>query len=66
MFHCKFNCYRVIKIGLQKININEEKINHDNNNNLSVLTEGYQTLLRKIGALKLIAKEELHIQIHVL
>ena len=41
--------YHNIKIGLQKININEEKINHDNNNNLSVLTEGYQTLLRKWG-----------------
>ena len=41
--------YHNIIIGLQKININNEKINEDNNNNLSVLTEGYQTLLRKWG-----------------
>ena len=41
--------YHNIKIGLQKININQEKINYDNDNNLSVLTEGYQTLLRKWG-----------------
>ena len=41
--------YHNIRIGLQKININEEKINYDNKNNLSVLTEGYQTLLRKWG-----------------
>ncbi len=41
--------YYNINIGLQKININEEMINKDNNNNLSVLTEGYQTMLRKWG-----------------
>ena len=41
--------YHNIKIGLRKININEEKINDDNDNNLSVLTEGIQTLLRKWG-----------------
>lgn len=41
--------YHNIKIGLQKITINEEKINDDNDNNLSVLTEGIQTLLRKWG-----------------
>ena len=40
--------YHNINIGLQKININDEKIDEDNNN-LSVLTEGYQTLLRKWG-----------------
>ena len=40
--------YHNINIGLQKININDEKIEEDNNN-LSVLTEGYQTLLRKWG-----------------
>ena len=40
--------YYNINIGLQKININDEKIAEDNNN-LSVLTEGYQTLLRKWG-----------------
>ena len=36
-------------MGLHKISINNEKINQDNNNNLSVLTEGFQTLLRKWG-----------------
>ena len=41
--------YHNIKIGLEKININEEKIKDDNDNNLSVLTEGIQTLLRKWG-----------------
>ena len=41
--------YRNINVGLQKININPEKINYDNDNNLSVLTEGIQTLLRKWG-----------------
>jgi len=40
--------YHNINIGLQKININDDKIDEDNNN-LSVLTEGYQTLLRKWG-----------------
>ena len=40
--------YHNINIGLQKININDDKI-EDDNNNLSVLTEGYQTLLRKWG-----------------
>jgi len=40
--------YHNINIGLQKININDDKIEEDNNN-LSVLTEGYQTLLRKWG-----------------
>tara|TARA_Y100000590_G_scaffold447390_1_gene582580 strand:+ start:70 stop:1401 length:1332 start_codon:yes stop_codon:yes gene_type:complete len=38
-----------INMGLHKISINNEKINEDNNNNLSVLTEGFQTLLRKWG-----------------
>ena len=41
--------YHNINVGLQKININQEKITNDNNNNLSVLTEGYQTMLRKWG-----------------
>lgn len=41
--------YHNINVGLQKININQEKITSDNNNNLSVLTEGYQTMLRKWG-----------------
>ena len=41
--------YYNIKIGLEKINVNEEKIKEDNDNNISVLTEGYQTLLRKWG-----------------
>lgn len=41
--------YHNIKIGLQKITINQVKIKDDYNNNLSVLTEGYQTLLRSWG-----------------
>ena len=41
--------YHNIKIGLEKINVNEEKIKEDIDNNISVLTEGYQTLLRKWG-----------------
>jgi len=41
--------YHNINVGLQKININQEKITSDNNGNLSVLTEGYQTMLRKWG-----------------
>ena len=41
--------YHNINVGLQKININQEKITSDNNDNLSVLTEGYQTMLRKWG-----------------
>jgi adenylosuccinate lyase len=41
--------YHNIKIGLEKINVNEEKIKEDSDNNISVLTEGYQTLLRKWG-----------------
>tara|TARA_Y100001970_G_scaffold291000_2_gene426635 strand:- start:9773 stop:11104 length:1332 start_codon:yes stop_codon:yes gene_type:complete len=41
--------YHNINIGLQKISINEEKIKEDYDKNLSVLTEGYQTLLRSWG-----------------
>jgi len=41
--------YHNINVGLKKININEEKIRNDNDNNLAVLTEGIQTLLRKWG-----------------
>lgn len=41
--------YHNIKIGLQKISINEIKITEDYDINLSVLTEGYQTLLRSWG-----------------
>ena len=41
--------YHNINMGLQKININEVKIKEEYDNNLSVLTEGYQTLLRSWG-----------------
>ena len=41
--------YYNIKVGLQKININKDRIRQDYDNNLSVLTEGYQTLLRSWG-----------------
>tara|TARA_Y100000385_G_C12698242_1_gene469403 strand:- start:70 stop:624 length:555 start_codon:yes stop_codon:yes gene_type:complete len=42
---CEIAYHNIIN-GLKKININNEKIIYDNNNNLSVLTEAYQTLLR--------------------
>ena len=41
--------YHNIAVGLEKINVNREKLRADNENNLAVLTEGYQTLLRKWG-----------------
>ena len=41
--------YRNIKIGLDKLEPNKEVIQKDLNNNIVVLTEGIQTILRKYG-----------------